>query len=123
MKARHTLEVIGLTIAVAGIGLALWALAAVGAAQWAEDSCLHDVVGRSRITGYRTHLDLWPPSYECRLNGPGGELFTVQHRSTAIAIVGAWIGFPVVYSLVSIAGIWWFATNVRGVTRRPADGA
>ena len=71
IKARHTLEVIGLTVAVAGIGLVLWVFAAVGAAQWAEDLCLHDVVERSPAAGYRTDLDLWPPSYECRLDGPG----------------------------------------------------
>ncbi len=52
-------------------------------------------------------------------------IIVVQRRFSAIVIGGVWIGFPIAYSGVAIAGIYRFAVRAREVRsrRQPGVGA
>ena len=91
----------------------------IGAARYAEDICFDDLDGRAEYGAYRTAADVWPPSYECRLLGNDVEPVLVQHRSVALARLGAIVVFPVAYSVAATLGIvFWFATGARSSADR-----
>ena len=100
--------VAALVIALAAAGVGLWGAAVVGAAQYAEDICLDDLVHRSEYGASRTDADVWPPSYECTLIGNGVEPLVVRHRGVALARLGATGVFPVAYAVAATAGlVFW----------------
>jgi hypothetical protein len=84
------------------IGIIAWTAGLIAVSQYTEDLCFDDIEGRSGLDGsYRTEATLWPPSFECWLDGSDAEPIAVQHRLVALARLGVVVVFPIVYVVVS----------------------
>ena len=110
------MAVAALVIALAAAGVVLWGAAVVGVAQYAEDICLDDLVGRAEYGASMTDANVWPPSYECSLLGNDEEPVVVQHRGVALVRLGAIVVFPFAYSVAATAGIVLWVRS-----RRPSN--
>ncbi len=99
------MAVVALVVAFAMAGVVLWGIAVIGVAQYAEDICFDDLYGRAEYGAATTAAELWPPSFECRLRGKDVDPIVVQHRSVALARLGAVVLFPVVYAVAATVGV------------------
>ena len=110
-----------LVIALAMAGVVLWGAALIGVAQYAEDICFDDLDGRAEYGGFRTAVDAWPPSHECRLLGNDMEPVVAQHRGVALARLGAIVVFPVAYAVATTLGIAFWHRRRRFSYRAPTS--
>jgi Na+-transporting methylmalonyl-CoA/oxaloacetate decarboxylase gamma subunit len=91
------------------IGIIAWTAGLIAVSQYTEDLCFDDLEGRSGLGSYRSEETLWPPSFECWLNGSDAEPIAVQHRLVALARLGVAVVFPVVYVVVAtLVIVSWF---------------
>lgn len=88
-----------------------------GSANYAESLCFEHAMERPEYGAYSMSGELWPPSFECAIQGT--DVPTVVERHP-IAAWGMFIGIVIVplWCLLSVfVGVWWFL--VRSRDRRP----
>lgn len=106
----------GAAVFVLVVGAVVWSAASIGVAQWTEDVCFGDLDDRPAHGSYRSEVELFPPSYVCRLRGRDVPDVTVEHPVVAWVAFGA-IATPPVATVVASAVAAWGVVRIR--RRRP----
>ncbi len=101
----------------------MWVAGLVAAGRYWEDVCFDDLDTRPGYGSYRSEANIWPPTLECRLDGPDVEAIVVQHPVVALARFGAVVLFPVVYGLGVVLLLMWRPWARRGGHWSDADEA
>jgi hypothetical protein len=119
MDRRGALQLGALAMALLLIGGIAWVAGLIAVGQYWEDLCFDDLNARAGYGSYRSEASIWPPSFECRLDGSGVEAVVVRHPVVALVRFSAAVVFPVLFGLVVLLVL---ASSVRRRRRGPPSG-
>lgn len=103
--SREALLTSALALVVALVGVGIWVVGLIAGGQYTEDLCFDDLDARSGYGSYHSEGTLFPPSFECRLDGSDAEPVVVQHRLVAVARFGMTVVFPMIYGLLAVFAV------------------
>ncbi len=84
-----------------------------GASNYAESLCMKGFEGRPAYGGYSMSSEIWPPAFECEIQGNDVPMIVERHRIAAWGMFSAIVLVPLWYLVSVFVGIWWFLIRRR----------